>query len=111
MFYRKKQYLVKNELVDVLNDHFTKTNLPNQLKHGTRLIGGWMKADKNGTIEIFAIWEYDSYEDYVRIETNIRADQAHVARIQKWYEQLGGREHVLKEFILEVNDEALESTV
>ncbi|GEN86231.1 hypothetical protein OSO01_09700 [Oceanobacillus sojae] len=39
MFYRRKYYLVKSEFAEILNAHFKKTNLPNQLKHGSRLIG------------------------------------------------------------------------
>ncbi len=62
MFYRRKYYVVKNEFIEVFNDHFNNTNLPNQLKHGSRLIGRWMKDNKNGTSEVFAKWEYDSYE-------------------------------------------------
>ncbi|TKI20624.1 cytoplasmic protein, partial [Bacillus cereus] len=41
MFYRRKYYVVKNEFIEVFNDHFNNTNLPNQLKHGSRLIGRW----------------------------------------------------------------------
>ncbi len=49
MFYRRKYYIVKNEFIEIFNEHFNKTNLPNQLKHGSRLIGRWMKDNKNGT--------------------------------------------------------------
>jgi hypothetical protein len=55
MFYRRKYYVVKNEFIEVFNDHFNNTNLPNQLKHGSRLIGRWMKDNKNGTYEVFSI--------------------------------------------------------
>ncbi|SHN29920.1 NIPSNAP family protein [Gracilibacillus kekensis] len=111
MFYRRKYYLVKSEFAEELNTHFINTNMPNQLKHGSHLIGRWMKANKDNTTEIFAIWEYDSYEDYLNIEAKIRMDEAHVARIKEWYEQYGGRDHVLKEYILDVKNEAIESTV
>ncbi|TKH07039.1 cytoplasmic protein, partial [Bacillus wiedmannii] len=52
MFYRRKYYIVKNEFVEIFNEHFTNTNLPNQLKHGSRLIGRWMKDNNDGTTEI-----------------------------------------------------------
>ncbi len=39
MFYRRKYYIVKSEFVEVFNDLFNHVNLPNQLKHGSRLIG------------------------------------------------------------------------
>ena len=111
MFYRRKYYTVKNEFVEIFNQHFNNTNLPNQLKHGSRLVGRWMKDRGDGTSEIFAIWEYDSYEDYVEIENKIRSDAAHVKRIKEWYEENGGRELIGKEYILEVRNEAIESTV
>lgn len=110
MFYRRKYYLVKEEFVDIFNEHFHRTNLPNQLKHGTRFIGRWMKDNGDGTVEIFAIWEYDSYEQYIEIENNIRSDEAHVRKIQDWYEKHGGRDDVLKHYLLEVRNEAIEST-
>ncbi|MDX8342245.1 NIPSNAP family protein [Rossellomorea sp. YZS02] len=111
MFYRRKYYTVKNEFVEIFNQHFNNTNLPNQLKHGSRLVGRWMKDRGDGTSKIFAIWEYDSYEDYVEIENKIRSDEDHVKRIQEWYEENGGRELIGKEYILEVGNEAIESTV
>jgi hypothetical protein len=111
MFYRRKFYTVKSEFVEIFNDHFNNTNLPNQLKYGSRLVGRWMKDNNNGTVEIFAIWEYDSYEDYVEIEKKVRSDEAHVKRIKDWYEKNGGKEFVYKEYIIEVRNEALESTV
>lgn len=111
MFYRRKYYLVKNEFVEQFNRHFKETNLPNQISHGTRFIGRWMKKYDELTTEIFAIWEYDSYEEYIEIETKIRQDKAHVAKIKQWYEQHGGRNYVLSNYILEVKDEELISTV
>lgn len=111
MFYRRKFYIVKSEFVEIFNTHFTETNLPNQLKYGSRLIGRWLKDNGDGTAEVFAIWQYDSYEDYVEIESKIRSDQAHLKRIHDWYEKHGGRECVLKEYILEMRNEAIESTV
>lgn len=111
MFYRRKFYIVKSDFVEIFNSHFNKTNLPNQLKHGARLVGRWMKPNDDETTEIFAIWEYDSYEDYEKIEARVRSDEPHNERIRDWYEKLGGRERVYTEYILEVKNEAIESTV
>ncbi|WP_145135297.1 NIPSNAP family protein [Paenibacillus sp. Y412MC10] len=111
MFYRRKFYIVKNEFVDVFNRHFNETNLPNQMKHGTRLIGRWMVPRDESTTEIFAIWEYDSRDQYEEIEAKIRSDKEHVQRIQNWYDQHGGRDRVYKEYLLEVRNEELLSTV
>ncbi|EJS76401.1 cytoplasmic protein [Bacillus cereus] len=111
MFYRRKYYVVKNEFIEIFNDHFNHTNLPNQLKYGSRLIGRWMKGNNDGTTEIFAIWEYDSYEKYEEIESKIRSDEKHVKRIHDWYEKHGGKEYVLREYIVEMKNEELLCTV
>ncbi|WP_227396048.1 NIPSNAP family protein [Jeotgalibacillus aurantiacus] len=111
MFYRRKYYLVKNEFVDAFNQHFNDTNLPNQLKNGSRLVGRWMRKQDENLTEIFAIWEYDHYDQYVEIETRIKQNEAHVQRIRDWYEKHGGRDYIYKELIVEVKNEALESTV
>ena len=42
MFYRRKYYVVNNDFVEVFNKHFVENNLPNQLKHGAKLVGRWM---------------------------------------------------------------------
>ncbi len=111
LFYRRKYYIVKNEFVEVFNAHFNENNLPNQLKHGARLVGRWMIPNDETTTEIFAIWEYDSHEDYVEIENNVRSDEAHVQRVKEWFEQQGGRDYVLKNYLLEVRSEQLETTL
>ncbi|WP_409271744.1 NIPSNAP family protein [Neobacillus sp. SCS-31] len=111
MFYRRKFYIVKNEFVEVFNKHFNETNLPNQLKHGARLVGRWMVPNDERTTEIFAIWEYDSYEKYQEIEANVRGDREHVARVNRWYEANGGRDFVVGEYILSVRNEELKTTL
>ncbi|WP_214482226.1 NIPSNAP family protein [Bacillus sp. SM2101] len=110
MFYRRKSYIVKREIVEDFNKLFNDINLPNQLKYGSRLVGRWMKNNNDGTVEVFAIWEYDSYEDYLQIESKVTSDVAHVKRITDWFAKYGGRERV-KEYILEMKNEPLESTV
>ena len=111
MFYRRKFYIVRNDFVETFNDHFNNTNLPNQLRYGARLVGRWMIDNQNNTTEIFAVWEYGSYEEYIEIENKIKNDVAHIHRIKEWYEKNGGRNHVLTEYILEVKNEALVSTL
>lgn len=70
-----------------------------------------MKANEDDTTEIFAIWEYDSYEDYIQIESSVRSDEAHLKRIRDWYEKHGGRERVFKDYILEARNDHIESTI
>ena len=111
MFYRRKFYIVKNVFVESFNKLFTEINMPNQLKHGARLTGRWMLPHDETTTEIFAIWEYDSYEDYIEIENHVRSDQEHLHRIKNWYEENGGKEYVQKEYFVEVRNEKLYSTI
>ncbi|MBS4220094.1 NIPSNAP family protein [Bacillus sp. FJAT-49711] len=111
MFYRRKFYIVKNEFIEIFNKHFNETNLPNQIKYGARLIGRWMIPNDEITTEVFAIWEYDSFEKYREIEANVRSDKEYLNRINKWYEKNGGRDNVFKKYILEVRNEELKSTV
>ncbi|MGG3738810.1 NIPSNAP family protein [Aeribacillus pallidus] len=111
MFYRRKSYIVAPEIVESFNKHFNETLLPTQLKYGSRLIGRWMVPQTKGPVEIFAIWEYESFEEYEKIEEKVRSDQAHVERVKAWYDQHGGREHVWKHYLLEVKNEQIVSTV
>lgn len=111
MFYRRKFYIVKNDFVEQFNKHFQSTNLPNQLKYGARLIGRWMTENNDNTTEIFAVWEYNSYNAYLEIEKNIKSDNAHIKSIEEWYEKNGGRDHVFTTYILEVKNEPLVSTL
>lgn len=45
------------------------------------------ETQNNEVIEIFVIWQYDSFE----IEKNMRSDQEHIDRVKNWYEKVGGR--------------------
>lgn len=111
MFFRRKFYIVKNEFIEPFNTLFNDINLPNQLKHGARLIGRWMLPHDEETTEIFAIWEYDSYEAYLKIEDDVRSDMVHLKRIRNWYEEHGGKEFVQKQYFLEARNEKLVSTI
>ena len=51
MYYLRKLYIVKSDFVETFNDHFNKTNLPNQLKHGASLVGRWMRDKQDSTVE------------------------------------------------------------
>ncbi|QJD83037.1 NIPSNAP family protein [Cohnella herbarum] len=110
MFFRRKYYVVSNDFVEVFNRHFMENNLPNQLKHGSRLVGRWMAPHSETTTEIFAIWEYDSKERYEEIERNVRNPEQ-AKRVNAWYDSQGGRERVYKECIFHVNDSEIISTL
>jgi hypothetical protein len=110
MIYRRKKYLVDASIVGEFNTHFNNTLLPTQLKYGARLVGRWMSQHNDGTVEIFAIWEYESHEDYVTIENNVRNDKEHVQRVQNWYGKMGGREN-LKHVFHKIEEDFLETTV
>ncbi|MFC4403777.1 NIPSNAP family protein [Gracilibacillus xinjiangensis] len=110
MIYRRKTYHIDPVILNAFNQHFNDTLLPAQLKYGARLVGRWMAKKDNGMIEIFAIWEYDRYEDYERIENKVKSDEEHVKRVQNWYHKMGGREK-LKEWFFKMEQDFLETTV
>ncbi|MNI96478.1 hypothetical protein D3C73_1549340 [compost metagenome] len=61
-------------------------------------------------VELFAIWEYDSYEDYENIESQVKSDEEHVNRAQAWFDIIG-REKI-KTFIKDkIREEFIEATV
>jgi hypothetical protein len=110
MIYRRKMYKVAPRIVEEFNEHFNQTLLPTQLKYGARLIGRWMTTHDNDAVEIIAIWEYNSHEDYERIEEKVRSDEAHVKQVQDWFAKMGGRES-LKDVFFKIDQDFLESTV
>jgi|SRR6187399_1134300 len=90
MIYRMRTYTGVSANVEAFNDLFATYLLPNQLKHGARLIGRWQTdSDK-----IVAVWEYASREDYDRIEEAVRRDplrekaQRRLAKLPKLYETM-----------------------
>lgn len=91
------------------NQLFNEILLPTQLKYGAKLIGRWMTEENDGIIEVFALWEYDSQEQYEEIENKIRADQEHVKRVQNRFDQIG-REN-LKQFFVKIEQDFVVSTV
>lgn len=110
MIHRRKTYIVEPSFIEEFNQLFNEILLPSQLKYGARLIGRWMfDRDENNT-EVFAIWEYDSYEDYERIESQIKLDQEHVMKVQHRFDQIGRDrlKQVLKE---DIRQEFVKSTV
>lgn len=74
MIYRRKTYRVLPEQVDRFTAFFEKFLLPNQLKHGARLIGRYVTEAQD---EIVAIWEYESHDACRRIQEAVRYDDMH----------------------------------
>jgi hypothetical protein len=96
-------------LID-FNEHFNQTLLPAQLIYGSRLVGRWATEEKDGVVEIFAIWEYGSYEDYEKIESQVKSDKEHVDRVQAWFDKIG-REKLKTFFKEKIKEEFIETTV
>jgi NIPSNAP len=110
MIYRRKVYKLASGMVNEFNQHFNETLMPAQLKHGARLIGRWKTSSDEGTVEILAIWEYDSHEEYEIIETKVRNDEPHVKKVQEWFAKMGGRKK-LKESFFKIDQDFLDSTL
>lgn len=111
MFYRRKTYRIKSHFIDSFNELFNTINLPNQRKHGARLIGRWMRPLSEDESEVFAIWEYDSEAAYQRIEQAVRSDQDHAERLNRWFEKQGGRDYLNRTVFLENRQDELISTL
>lgn len=47
-----------------------------------------MTQAREGAMEVFAIWEYDSHEEYLRIENQVKSDEEHVLQVKKQHEEL-----------------------
>ncbi|MNJ35189.1 hypothetical protein D3C77_299190 [compost metagenome] len=68
-----------------------------------------LEKDENNT-EVFAMWEYDSYEDYERIESQIKSDTEHVLKVQNRFDQIG-RDRLKKVLKADIKQEFFKSTV
>jgi 8-oxo-dGTP diphosphatase len=74
MIYLRETYEIERHMYEAFNTFFHTYVLPNQLKHGVKLVGRWVTADKK---EITTMWEYPSYEAYEHIEHNVHQDPLH----------------------------------
>jgi ADP-ribose pyrophosphatase YjhB (NUDIX family) len=74
VIYRRKVYKIDPENAEAFHRYFHDCLLPGHLKHGARLAGRWTTE---GEDEVIAIWEYDSEEDYRRIDRAVRSDPLH----------------------------------
>lgn len=88
LVYRRKWYKINAMRINEFNQLFNEFLLPTQLKYGARLVGRWMTQENEGTMEVFAIWEYDSLEEYLRIENQVKSDEEHVLRVKNQHEEL-----------------------
>jgi len=70
MIYRMRVYSGVATHVDAFNAFFNQHLLPVQLRHGARLVGRWHTEDDR----VVAIWEYDSREEYRRIQEAVVLD-------------------------------------
>ncbi|MFC9708163.1 NIPSNAP family protein [Paenibacillus sp. NPDC056933] len=110
MIYRRKTYIVASSFVEEFNALFNDILLPSQLKYGARLIGRWHTSVDDETSEIFAMWEYDTFEQYEEIEQKIKSDNEHVMRIQERFDQIG-RNRYKEVFRTDIKQEFFASTV
>lgn len=74
MYCRREIYHVIPNNVSKFNEFFHEYLLPNQLKNGAKLIGRWVTEAED---EIMVMWEYPSYEEYLKIEERVLKDRMH----------------------------------
>jgi 8-oxo-dGTP diphosphatase len=99
MIYKRKTYRVLPEKVSEFTTFFDEYLLPNQLKNGAKLIGRWITETKD---EIIELWEYPSYEEYLKIEERVRNDET--------YQQAQSQLQKLGNLYLDNRQDFLEST-
>lgn len=80
MLYRRQTYRVQPDQVARFNEFFRDYLLPNQRKHGARLVGRWMTED---CTEITALWEYLDRNEYEAIERAVVSDPMHLAALAR----------------------------
>ena len=83
MFYIREINRVLPEKVIDFNEFFHEFLYPVQVKNGARLVGRWVTEMQD---EIISIWEYPSYEEYLKIEERVVKDamyQATQTQLQK----------------------------
>lgn len=99
MICRRETFRICPEKVSEFNRFFDEFLLPNQMKNGAKLIGRWLTETKD---EIIALWEYPSYEEYLKIEERVRNDEMH-KQAQCQIQKLGN-------LFLDIKQDFLEST-
>lgn len=85
MFYRRETYRVLQEKMNWFNEYFHEFVLPNQVKNGAKLIGRWVTEEND---EIVVMWEYPSFEEYLKIEERVLKDEMY-KRAMEQLQQLG----------------------
>jgi hypothetical protein len=70
VIYRMRVYQAIPEKLAEFHRFFHEYLLPTQIRYGARLVGRWETEDGR----VVAVWEYDSREEYDRIDAAVRAD-------------------------------------
>ncbi|MFJ7730024.1 NUDIX hydrolase [Neobacillus sp. NPDC097160] len=85
MFYIRETFQILPEKISVCNEFFHDYVLPNHLKNGAKLVGRWVTDAED---EIITIWEYPSFEEFVKIEERVLRDEMH-KQAQSQLQKLG----------------------
>lgn len=72
MLYSQEIYQLQPEHIKDFNNYFNEFIYPVKCKNGAKLIGRWAASARN---EIIEIWEYPSYEEYLKIEERVKKDK------------------------------------
>ncbi|KAA9028531.1 NUDIX domain-containing protein [Niallia endozanthoxylica] len=74
MFCRREVHRISPEKIIEINQFFHEYVMPIQLKNGATLIGRWITEEEN---EIVTMWNYPSYDEYLKIEERVKKDKLH----------------------------------
>ena len=69
MIYQRRTYQLEPEQYEQFTQFFHTYILPIHLGHGARIVGRFTTLNRD---EVTSIWEYDSYEEYERIEEKVK---------------------------------------
>jgi 8-oxo-dGTP diphosphatase len=90
MIYKRHTYKIDPSTYEVFNTFFHTHVLPNEWKHGARLIGRWVTTDKT---EVTEMWEYVSKETYERIPHNHMRPDLYIEKKEEFLEATGTYHH------------------
>ncbi|MBA2176538.1 NUDIX domain-containing protein [Halobacillus locisalis] len=99
MIYQRRTYQLEPDQYEQFTQFFHTYILPNHLGHGARIVGRFTTMNRD---EVTSIWEYDSYEEYKRIEEKVKQSEL--------YKKARQRREELQDLFVEERVDFIEAT-